>query len=144
MNTRVEIDPNVRVRGQLTYAGLEDVRGPLAVGQTVEVYESESDLVGEGRVVEIDLATRLVYLGVDWGALRVRGGEEPQHRSIGRTWFLYGQDMFDAVQRPALSADVSMTCAIAQASNAGTTVTTIRPGVAASTDEDRALVVTSR
>ena len=68
--TRVEIDLNVRVRGNGTYAGFEDVQGPLAVGMDVEVYESESGLTGPGRVTEIDAAKELVFLSVEWGALR--------------------------------------------------------------------------
>ena len=70
MRTKVVIDPNVRVRGQLTFAGLEDVKGPLRVGQAVDVFEPESGLVGEGRVVEIDPAHGLVYLSVDWASIR--------------------------------------------------------------------------
>jgi hypothetical protein len=77
VKTRIEIDPNVRVRGQLTFAGFEDVYGPLRLGQTVEVYEPESNLVGEGRVVEIDIARQLVILGVDWASLRPEAGGPP-------------------------------------------------------------------
>jgi hypothetical protein len=50
--TRVQIDLNVRVRGNATYAGFEDVTGPLAVDQVVEVFEPESGLAGLGRVTE--------------------------------------------------------------------------------------------
>lgn len=67
--TRVTIDPNVRVRGNGTYAGFEDVTGPIAVGDLVEVYEAESSLVGQGRVTEIDVEPELVYLSVDWSSL---------------------------------------------------------------------------
>jgi len=67
--TRVAIDPNVRVRGNDTYAGFEDVVGPLTVGELVEVYEAESGLIGEGRVTEIDGDRELVYLSVDWSSL---------------------------------------------------------------------------
>lgn len=70
---RVEIDPNIRVLGNLTRAGLEDADGPLTAGQDVIVYESESGLTGPGRVARIDHTNRLVYLAVDWWALR----EEP-------------------------------------------------------------------
>jgi hypothetical protein len=67
--TRIAIDPNVRVRGNGTYAGFEDVSGPIAVGDQVEVYEGESNLVGQGRVTEIDVERELVYLSVDWSSL---------------------------------------------------------------------------
>lgn len=67
--TRVAIDPNVRVRGNGTYAGFEDVSGPITVGDHVEVYEAESNLVGQGRVTEIDVKRELVYLSVDWSSL---------------------------------------------------------------------------
>jgi predicted RNA-binding protein len=48
--TRVEIDLNVRARGNWTFSGLEDADGPVEVGDIVEVYEAESGLVGPGRV----------------------------------------------------------------------------------------------
>jgi hypothetical protein len=64
--TRVAIDPNVRVRGNGTYAGFEDLDGPVSVGEEVEVYEAESGLTGTGRVTEIDGGRELVYLSVDW------------------------------------------------------------------------------
>jgi hypothetical protein len=82
----VQIDPNIRVRGQLTFAGLEDVTGPLAVGQTVEVIEPESDLIGTGRVVEIDPARSLVYLGVDWSSLQPRAAVS-RSRGPGQTTY---------------------------------------------------------
>ena len=37
MRPVVEIDPNVRVRGNGTYAGLEDVIGPIKIGGEVTV-----------------------------------------------------------------------------------------------------------
>jgi hypothetical protein len=67
--TRVTIDPNVRVRGNGTYAGFEDVTGPMAVGETVEVHEPESGLVGVASITEIDGSSELVYLSVDWSSL---------------------------------------------------------------------------
>jgi hypothetical protein len=68
--TCIAIDPNVRIRGNATYAGFEDVEGPMAVGEQVEVYEAESGLTGEGRVTEIDADRKLVYLSVDWSSLK--------------------------------------------------------------------------
>ncbi len=75
---RITIDPNVRVRGNGTYAGFEDVQGTLAslqVGDAVEVFEPENDLTGEGQVTKIDLARRLVYVSVEWSTLRPPQGE---------------------------------------------------------------------
>ncbi|MFE9685795.1 hypothetical protein [Streptomyces sp. NPDC006285] len=74
MITRIEIDPNVRVRGNGTRAGFEDVSGPLAVNMDVEVYEPESELVGPARVTEIDTGKQLVFLSVDWANLEFRPG----------------------------------------------------------------------
>jgi hypothetical protein len=70
LTARVAIDPNVRVRGNQTYAGLEDVEGTVAVGSHVEVYEPESGLTGPAEVTEVDHERRLIYLAVDWGKLR--------------------------------------------------------------------------
>jgi hypothetical protein len=100
VKTRIEIDPNVRVRGQLTFAGFEDVRGPLRLGQTVVVFEPESDLVGEGRVVEIDVARELVILGVDWASLQPRAGETPvsghqAHDDQSTTYWFTNEGDFD-------------------------------------------------
>lgn len=78
MITRIEIDPNVRVRGNGTYAGFEDVEGPLVLGQAVEVYESEADIVGAGKITEIDAARQLVYLSVEWSSLR-NPEDHPMH-----------------------------------------------------------------
>lgn len=76
---RVMIDPNVRVRGNGTFAGFEDVTGAITVHMPVEVYEPESGLVGTGTITEIDSASELVYLSVDWAALRPddAGAEHP-------------------------------------------------------------------
>lgn len=70
MVTSVEIDLNVRVRGTETYVGIEDVNGYAKIGDFVQVFESESTLVGLGRITEVDAAKRLVYLAVDWANLR--------------------------------------------------------------------------
>ena len=72
MTARVAIDLNVRVRGNQTYAGFEDVDGSLAPGDDVEVYEPETGLVGHGRVTDVDDTRQLVYLIVDWAGLRER------------------------------------------------------------------------
>jgi len=72
---RVLIDPNVRLPGGRTRAGLEDADGPIVTGQTVEVWEAESGVRGPGRVSWIDEGKRLVYLSVDWAQLRAEDTE---------------------------------------------------------------------
>ncbi|GAA1154476.1 hypothetical protein F4556_005002 [Kitasatospora gansuensis] len=67
--TKIRIDPNVRVRGNLTYAGLDDVTGELKEHAEVEVYEPESGLAGHGHVEQIDLERGLVYVAVHWKTL---------------------------------------------------------------------------
>jgi hypothetical protein len=74
--SRVEIDPNVRVRGNQTFSGLDNVYGPIAVGQAVQVFESEADIVGDGWVTDIDTKKNLVYLRVMWSSLRDRKKED--------------------------------------------------------------------
>ncbi len=68
--TRIAIDLNVRVRGNLTYSGFEDIDGEIPLDGIVEVHEPESGVVGTGRVVEQDVDKRLVYLEVNWADLR--------------------------------------------------------------------------
>lgn len=79
--TRIEIDPNVRVRGNGTYAGFEDVTGDLVMGDGVEVFESESGLHGTARITEIDVQRQLVYLSLEWSQLTdeplMEAGEPP-------------------------------------------------------------------
>lgn len=74
MKTRIAIDPNIRVRGNGTYAGLEDANGPLAVGDAVEVFEPESGLAGQGSVTGVDNERELVYLSVEWASLMLQLG----------------------------------------------------------------------
>lgn len=70
--TIVYIDPNIRVRGNGTVVDISDVRGYAAVnGETVTVVEPESGLVGSGRITDVDVEKRLVYLSVDWASLVV-------------------------------------------------------------------------
>jgi hypothetical protein len=83
MTTLVQIDPNVRVHGNDTYAGMEEVVGPVAVGAEVRVTEPESGLVGWARVTHIDAARDLVYLALDWASLAPAPPEEvPQPPSM--------------------------------------------------------------
>lgn len=70
---QVRIDLNVRVRGNWTVVGQEDVDRPVRVGDVgdfVEVFEPESGVSGPGRIEAIDWRKRLVYLSVDWKALQ--------------------------------------------------------------------------
>lgn len=80
MTPRVPIDPTIRVRGDQTYASLDDVEASLMPGSHVTVYEPESGLTGPAEVVEIDHRRRLVYLAVDW-----RKMNEPA-ASHGASW----------------------------------------------------------
>lgn len=68
--TRIEIDPNVRVRGNQTMTGMQYVHGPIVIGQQVEVFESEAEIIGDGWVADIDEKKQLVYLRVVWSSLR--------------------------------------------------------------------------
>ena len=85
MTARVAIDLNVRVRGNQTYAGFEDVEGGLAPGDDVEVYEPETGLVGPGRVTDVGNKRQLVYLAVDWAALHEPSAASPQ--SSWTVWY---------------------------------------------------------
>lgn len=67
---RVEIDLNIRVRGNWTLADISDADEPVVAGQAVEVFEPESGVVGTGRIEEVDLKRRLLFLSVDWANLR--------------------------------------------------------------------------
>jgi hypothetical protein len=69
------IDLNVRVRGNQTYAGFEDVRGPVpAAGEQVLAIEVESGVVMDAAATDIDQEKRLVYLAPDWQSWR----DEPE------------------------------------------------------------------
>lgn len=70
--TEIEIDLNVRVRGDQTYSGFEDVKGDIRVGDTVRVYEGESGFTGHARVTDIDNKKEIVYLSVDWENMEPR------------------------------------------------------------------------
>lgn len=84
MTVRITIDPNVRVRGNQTYAGFEDVQeagnlgvsrmsradGPLAAGDKVLAVEAEDGIVTDATVVDVDHERQLVFLAVDWRGWR--------------------------------------------------------------------------
>lgn len=69
MATLVTIDLNVRIGGNQTFAGFEDVDGPIRPGGEVTVVEPESGIQGPGRVVRIDAERELIYLEVEWSRL---------------------------------------------------------------------------
>jgi hypothetical protein len=74
---RIAIDPNIRVRGNQTYAGIEDIEGDVGAGSHVVVYEPESGLSGPGEVTEVDRDRGLVYIVVDWSKLRLHPARSP-------------------------------------------------------------------
>ena len=91
MRTSIQIDPNVRIHGNCTYAGFEDVRwnGGLSVGDEVVVIEPEADLLGRARVTQFDAAKRLVFLSLDWADLRPRGDTVVDDVSEARRGILF-------------------------------------------------------
>ena len=66
--TRVEIDPNVRTRGNETYARTDEADGDLNIGDAVILYESEDRIEWDGTVTRFDRG--LVYFRVDWANVR--------------------------------------------------------------------------
>lgn len=73
MSVSLAIDPNVRVAGNETYAGFEDVLegsiGELREGAAVTVREPESGLIGDGTISAVDNIRQLIYVAVDWKSL---------------------------------------------------------------------------
>jgi hypothetical protein len=70
MTVRIAVDLNVRVRGDQTYAGLEDADGPVAVGDPVLAVEPFDRIAADAKVTGIDEEKQLVYLKVDWHSFR--------------------------------------------------------------------------
>lgn len=75
MSVAIAIDPNLRIDGNNTLAGFEDViLGTIADldgGLPVEVREVESGIVGDGHVLRVDRLRRLIELSVDWKSLHL-------------------------------------------------------------------------
>lgn len=117
MTAVVVIDPNVRLAGNRTYAGVEDVVGDIAVGSEVVVSEPESGLRGSGRITDIDLRRRLVYLEVDWGSLRL-ASDSPLARSRALSPRTTSNDDFDWVAAEQDAQDIALS--IEQAWQRGT------------------------
>jgi hypothetical protein len=103
MRSMIEIDPNVRVRGNATYAGLEDVIGPVEVGREVTVRESEAGVLGTGRVTQIDTERELVYLSVEWSNLHVATQAELDKAAADAEWLAAKAVVFPYADRPGLS-----------------------------------------
>lgn len=72
-DVQVEVDPNVRVRGNQTYSCFRHVRGAdlPAIGDPVQVVEPESGLTGTGTVTDLDHEAEIIYIRVDWRGLRL-------------------------------------------------------------------------
>lgn len=73
---RVEIDPNVRVGGNMTYTRVRNDREPgfnqLPLGTTVTAFESEAEMEWPAVIVERHLDS-FTYLAVHWGWGRYYG-----------------------------------------------------------------------
>jgi hypothetical protein len=75
--TIIQIDLNVRVNGNQTYAGFENIiqgslPSPYLGYQFVTVTEIESGLTGPGIVTEMDYDKKIIYLDVDWKQLSIQ------------------------------------------------------------------------
>jgi hypothetical protein len=107
--TRVAIDPNVRVRGNGTYAGIEDVDGAITLNEPVEVYEPESGLTGQGRVTDIDADRGFVYLSVDWSSLMEETPQQQPPAPQGHILYISvgqatsGHDWLESSAQPSLA-----------------------------------------
>jgi hypothetical protein len=106
--TRIAIDPNVRVRGNGTYAGFEDVDGAITLNEQVEVYEPESGLTGSGRVTDIDADRELVFLSVEWSSLAEEASPQPSNPSGFALYMSAGQpasghDWMELSEQPGLA-----------------------------------------
>lgn len=70
--TVVYIDPNVRVRGNLTFSDRKPRHWPVKVGEEVTAVWEETSLASTGTVVEVDDEKGLVFLSVDWEGFKPR------------------------------------------------------------------------
>lgn len=66
---RVPIDLNRRARGGLSPARVTASR-LFHLGEQVQVYEPEDEVVADGVVAEIDHERSTIYVAVDWSTLR--------------------------------------------------------------------------
>jgi hypothetical protein len=98
--TKVQINPNLRLSGDLTMVDLdEDVFGPLRFKyQELEVFEPTSGLRGRGWLMDVDSVERTATVSVDWRSLTLPAGNQvgsPGLRSDAnidlRTWAAAGK-----------------------------------------------------
>lgn len=64
----LEIDPNVRVRGNQTFVGYEDCSDVPAEGEVVRVFQPDYRIETTATVSEVSRDSQLIYLRVDWNA----------------------------------------------------------------------------
>ena len=74
----IVIDPNVRARGNQTYARFDDVEmphsaGDLRIGMKVFAVETESNMGTDATVADIDPNYEFIYLAVEWRGWRDAG-----------------------------------------------------------------------
>lgn len=74
----ITIDPNVRLADNQTFARLDGIHGPLAIGADVYVAEPEGGLVGVAQVARIDVSKGFVFLAVDWSSLHEGAPDDAQ------------------------------------------------------------------
>jgi hypothetical protein len=89
MRTRIEINPNLRIDGDLTIVDLdEDVYGEEpGIFEAVEVFEPASGMVGKGWVTAIDRVERTITLTVDWANLSIpETANEAAHTMSPSAW----------------------------------------------------------
>ena len=68
---KIEFDPNIRISSKKypetnTYVGYENVPGPISVGDTVFLVESESGLYGTGLVLGYSDKKEIFYIKAYW------------------------------------------------------------------------------
>ncbi|WP_336794176.1 hypothetical protein [Gordonia malaquae] len=72
----IAFDPNLRIEGNRSLAGFEDILdgelAALVVGSCVTLREVESGAETQGQVTSIDVDRRLIEITVDWESLTVR------------------------------------------------------------------------
>jgi hypothetical protein len=68
-DVRIEVDLNSRGRDGYTFSRLSRASGPVAVGDTVTVFEPDDYVAAPARVVRVDRERDFVFLDVDWSSL---------------------------------------------------------------------------
>jgi hypothetical protein len=116
MSVEIVIDLNVRVEGDRTFAGFEDVLGgfvdDLLPGVPVMVVEEESDLVGIATVERVDVVRQLIYLNVDWSSLVPRpaaSADPAAHSALQRVLYGSGDTGRTTTATAALVGELALT-----------------------------------